>query len=74
MACFMIRTRATDPVSVAVNAVSQWVNQVYKSYVSSDQLGATSLSILRLFNCLGKGRRRLDGNGEEGGSYLKDRI
>ena len=53
---------------MAANIVSQDDNQVYKSYVSPDQLGAFSLSSLMLFDGLeGGGGRRLDGGGEEGG-------
>ena len=53
---------------MTVNIVSQFDNQVYKSYVSPDQLGAVSLSNLRLFDGLeGGGGRRLGGSGEEGG-------
>ena len=40
---------------MAVNTVSHWVSQVYKSYVSPNQLGATILSILRLLDGLGRG-------------------
>ena len=53
---------------MTVNIVSQFDSQVYKSYVSPDQLGAVNLSNLRLFDGLeGGGGRRLDGSGEEGG-------
>ena len=53
---------------MAANIVSQADNQVYKSYVSPDQLGAFSLSSLMLFDGLeGGGGRRLGGSGEEGG-------
>ena len=37
---------------MAANIVSQDDNQVYKSYVSPDQLGAFSLSSLMLFDGL----------------------
>ena len=56
-----------------VNNVSHWVSQVYRSYVSPDQLDASKLLIFRLFEGLvreGGGWSLVEG-GKEGGVELR---